>query len=137
MGCRLALCARDNGELLRAAARLHPHCSEVSTYQCDLTKAEEISGLISRVVAEMGSLDGLVNNAGLVQVGPAQEMTLDDYSEALDLMFWAPRAGNDAGRLLGGARSDVLGSSAMYYGSASAFPKAGGWLHCECELDRR
>jgi NAD(P)-dependent dehydrogenase (short-subunit alcohol dehydrogenase family) len=90
MGCRIALCARDNGELLRAAARLQPHCSEVRTYQCDLTNPAEISALIGHVAAGMGSLDGLVNNAGLVQVGPAQAMTLDDYSEALDLMFWAP-----------------------------------------------
>jgi short-subunit dehydrogenase len=90
MGCRIALCARDNGELLRAAGRLHAHCHEVRTYPCDLTKADEIPGLIARVVADMGSLNGLVNNAGLIQVGPEQSMTLEDYSEALDLMFWAP-----------------------------------------------
>ena len=90
MGCRLALCARDLGELERAAARLRHHASEVKIFPCDLSRPEEIQGLVERVVAEMGSLDGLVNNAGLIQVGPVQEMTLQDYDEAMKLMFWAP-----------------------------------------------
>lgn len=90
MGCRIALCARDREELERAASRLRRHASEVKVFPCDLNNPEEIPLLIERVVREMGELDGLVNNAGLVQVGPAQSMVLDDYEEAMKLMFWAP-----------------------------------------------
>jgi short-subunit dehydrogenase len=90
MGCRLALCARDPEELERAAARLSSHASEVKVFPCDLSRAEEIPQLIERVVREMGDLNGLVNNAGLIQVGPAQAMIPEDYDDAMKLMFWAP-----------------------------------------------
>jgi short-subunit dehydrogenase len=35
-----------------------------------------------------GGIDVLVNNAGQIQVGPVQDMTLGDFEQAMDVMFW-------------------------------------------------
>jgi NADP-dependent 3-hydroxy acid dehydrogenase YdfG len=29
-----------------------------------------------------------VNNAGAIQVGPVENMTVEDFDEAMDVMFW-------------------------------------------------
>jgi short-subunit dehydrogenase len=42
------------------------------------------------VVNHFGGIDVLVNNAGKIEVGPMQVMTLDDYREAMQTHFWAP-----------------------------------------------
>src|SRR5581483_11648807 len=36
-----------------------------------------------------GSVDVLVNNAGIIQVGPMEEMLLEDYEAAMQIHFWA------------------------------------------------
>jgi short-subunit dehydrogenase len=37
---------------------------------------------------QFGRIDILVNNAGILSVGPLQSHTLDDFREAMDVMFW-------------------------------------------------
>ena len=32
----------------------------------------------------------LVNNAGIIQVGPLEHMTIDDFEEAMATHFWGP-----------------------------------------------
>ncbi|MGH2351495.1 MAG: SDR family NAD(P)-dependent oxidoreductase [Chloroflexota bacterium] len=36
----------------------------------------------------MSRIDVLVNNAGIIAVGPAWDMTHQDFEEAMDVMFW-------------------------------------------------
>ena len=37
-----------------------------------------------------GRIDVLVNNAGVIQVGPVDVMTVEDYEEAMKTHFWGP-----------------------------------------------
>ena len=37
-----------------------------------------------------GGIDVLVNNAGIIQVGPLEHMTIDDFEEAMETHFWGP-----------------------------------------------
>ena len=41
-----------------------------------------------QVVGRFGPVDVLVNNAGVIEVGPAETMTLGDYEEAMAVNFW-------------------------------------------------
>jgi len=87
-GCKVAICARDVAELARARADLENRCAQVHAARCDVTNLAEVDGLIEAVVERFGTIDILVNNAGQIQVGPVHEMTLADFEQAMDVMFW-------------------------------------------------
>jgi short-subunit dehydrogenase len=42
------------------------------------------------MIQRVGLIDVLVNNAGLIRVGPFAAMTLDDFQQTMDVMFWGP-----------------------------------------------
>ena len=44
--------------------------------------------LIDRVTGHFGRIDILVNNAGVIQVGPLEAITIADFEQAMDTMFW-------------------------------------------------
>ena len=87
-GCKIAICARDPTELERAREDLESRGAQVYAARCDVTNLAEVDGLIGSVLERFGSIDILVNNAGQIQVGPVQEMTLADFEQAMDVMFW-------------------------------------------------
>jgi short-subunit dehydrogenase len=89
-GARVALCARDAGELERAAAELRSAGGEVLTSICDAKNQADIERTISDVRSTLGPIDVLVNNAGIIRVGPLELQTQEDFEEAMQLHFWAP-----------------------------------------------
>jgi short-subunit dehydrogenase len=89
-GAFLVLCARDATELDEALKDLRERTEFVEAYVCDLTQPAEIGRLFQRIRHEIGAVDVLINNAGVIQVGPVETMTLDDFHEAMLLHFWAP-----------------------------------------------
>lgn len=87
-GCHIAICARDEEELVRAREDLEQIGAAAMTVQCDVTNRSEVEQMIADVVARFGRIDILVNNAGLIKVGPIESMTLEDFDEAMDALFW-------------------------------------------------
>ena len=87
-GCRLALCARDADELARAREDLQESGYEVYTSVCDLTDTAQVDRLIAEVTAHYGQIDVLVNNAGVIEVGPVQNMQRRDFEDAMNVDFW-------------------------------------------------
>jgi short-subunit dehydrogenase len=86
----VVLLARDQDRLAEAAQELRRYVVEISTRQCDVTQADEARRAITSVIDEFKTIDVLVNNAGIIQVGPAENMNRDDYADALAVHFWAP-----------------------------------------------
>ncbi|MFQ4142076.1 SDR family oxidoreductase [Chlorogloeopsis sp. ULAP02] len=89
-GAKLAICARDAEELQKARMDLEQRGGEVLAVPCDVTDEFEVKQTIRIVRDRFGEIDVLINNAGIIQVGPIAEMTLDDYEEAIKTHFWAP-----------------------------------------------
>jgi short-subunit dehydrogenase len=87
-GCRIAICARDEEELARAKEDLAGRRAEVIALRCDVTQRSEVESVIGDVEARYGRIDILVNNAGQIQVGPIESMTIDDFENAMAVMFW-------------------------------------------------
>jgi short-subunit dehydrogenase len=90
-GARIALCARDEEELASAKDELHiRYRADVATFICDVTDRGQVEAMVARVKRRLGDIDVLINNAGQIQVGPLEEMTIEDYEEAMKIHFWAP-----------------------------------------------
>jgi len=89
-GADLAILARDPDELDRAREQLEPIANGVVTIAADVGNREDVDRAIERVVDHYGRLDVLVNNAGVIQVGPVAHMQLDDYEEAMRVHFRGP-----------------------------------------------
>lgn len=89
-GAVVAVCARDADELERARQDLARRGARVLTVPCDVTDRAQISHLVRSVVDHFGRIDVLVNNAGVIEVGPMEVMTLADYEEAMKTHYWGP-----------------------------------------------
>ncbi|HEY1403810.1 MAG TPA: SDR family NAD(P)-dependent oxidoreductase [Pyrinomonadaceae bacterium] len=89
-GARLSICARDPQELERARADLVRRGAEVLAFPCDVTDRAQVQEWVRLSEERLGGVDVLINNAGVIQVGPVEVMTLADYEEAMRIHFWAP-----------------------------------------------
>ena len=87
-GCKLAICARDDYELWRARKDLQARGFEVKTEVCDVSDREAVARMVSSVSEHYGAIDILINNAGIIQVGPMEAMALPDYEQAMAVNFW-------------------------------------------------
>jgi NAD(P)-dependent dehydrogenase (short-subunit alcohol dehydrogenase family) len=58
--------------------------------QCDLLDSEQIRAAVRRVVDRFGKIDILINNAGIIEVGPLEHLMREDFERAMRLHFWAP-----------------------------------------------
>jgi NAD(P)-dependent dehydrogenase (short-subunit alcohol dehydrogenase family) len=88
-GACVAICARDASELERAKRMLGGERLCLWTGACDVTKPEQVQELVGSIRRDFGHIDVLVNNAGVIEVGPISTMTLDDYQAAMATNFWA------------------------------------------------
>lgn len=89
-GARVTLLARDGAELVRAAADLRARGGTVHTVAGDATVAADVERAVEETARVHGGLDVLVNNAGLIQVGPLANMTEADFREITEINAFAP-----------------------------------------------
>ncbi len=88
-GARIAICARDEQELADARYDLQTRGADVFAIPCDLRNRDEVQMMVARVEAHFGAIDILINTAGIISVGPLEEMTIEDFYNAMDSNFWS------------------------------------------------
>jgi NAD(P)-dependent dehydrogenase (short-subunit alcohol dehydrogenase family) len=93
-GARISLLARDTDELTRAldqlATRGASNLDRVSIVKCDIRSRDQIREAVRSILDERSAIDLLINNAGVIQVGPLEHMTTGDFERAMATHFWAP-----------------------------------------------
>lgn len=89
-GARVALCARDAADLERAETDLRQRGVQVMSLACDVADPTQVDRVVASVEREWGPIDVLVNNAGIIQVGPLEEMTVDDFEQTMGVHYWGP-----------------------------------------------
>ncbi len=90
-GARLTIAARNREELDRARQDLDGRgATDITVVVCDVGVRDEAEQLIEHVVKRSGAVDVLINNAGVMKVGPIEHMTHGDFEEAMAVHFWGP-----------------------------------------------
>ncbi|HZR10351.1 MAG TPA: SDR family NAD(P)-dependent oxidoreductase [Myxococcales bacterium] len=87
-GARLAICARDAAELERARAELAARGVDVLAVTCDVSDPDQAASFVSQALERYGGIDVLINNAGIIQVGPLEAMGLQDFREAMEINYF-------------------------------------------------
>lgn len=87
-GARLIICGRDAESLERASDSLTRKGLSVFALTCDVTDQSSVRLMLEQVRQRGGPPDVLVNNAGVIEVGPAETMSIADYEEAMATNFW-------------------------------------------------
>jgi short-subunit dehydrogenase len=88
--CNVVICSRNEEELRNAKESLEGRYTKVTSIRCDVTKREEVVNMIKQVNFLFEGVDVLINNAGIIQVGPFENMTVKDFEDAMNIHFWAP-----------------------------------------------
>jgi short-subunit dehydrogenase len=89
-GADLILLARDVNTLAQSARELRRYGVNVDTLAVDVSDEYKVRESVSELLSNKRKIDVLVNNAGTIQVGPVENMELDDYESALGVHFWGP-----------------------------------------------
>ena len=50
----------------------------------------QVETAVQETINRYGTIDILINNAGIIQVGPLEHMVREDFERAMQLHFWAP-----------------------------------------------
>jgi 3-oxoacyl-[acyl-carrier protein] reductase len=95
-GAAVALVDIDRDENEAAATNLRSAGRIVRPFSVDLSSSSAVDSLIDQVVAEMGSLEVLVNNAAITRPAMLHKMTDDDWTQVLTVnltsFFFTTRA---------------------------------------------
>jgi NAD(P)-dependent dehydrogenase (short-subunit alcohol dehydrogenase family) len=89
-GARLCLLARNQDDLTRAQAELEDAGAEVMAVACDVRRRADVRAAVDTILERWPAVDVLVNNAGVIQVGPLEHMTPEDFENSLATHFWGP-----------------------------------------------
>jgi NADP-dependent 3-hydroxy acid dehydrogenase YdfG len=84
-GAAVAVAARRVDRLERLAAEIEDAGGRALAIESDVTDRAQAEALVERTVAELGRLDTVVNNAGVMLLGPAVDAPLEEWERMVDL----------------------------------------------------
>jgi NAD(P)-dependent dehydrogenase (short-subunit alcohol dehydrogenase family) len=87
-GGNVALIARDPEELARAKADLSRRGGKVLTVECDLLDRAQVESAVRTIIDRFARIDILINNAGIIEVGPLEHMNREDFERTMGVHFW-------------------------------------------------
>jgi NAD(P)-dependent dehydrogenase (short-subunit alcohol dehydrogenase family) len=87
-GTRVLMLDLDRDAVEREAARVAGVGGDVEARQLDVRDPDAVDAAASYAVARFGALHIAVNNAGIVNGGPAWELDLAEWHRVLDVNLW-------------------------------------------------
>ncbi|MEP6756998.1 MAG: glucose 1-dehydrogenase [Chthonomonadales bacterium] len=95
-GAIVHICSRDTNKVIEAARALKAIHTQNDGYTADVTDAESFNEVVDEIVEKEGSLDILVNAAGITSRAPALEMTIDDWNRIINVNLTGTFISNQA-----------------------------------------
>lgn len=89
-GAKVAICARTLADVEEASRELRQRGGEVLGNACDVTNPPQVEAFMNAVIQRFGRVDVLFNVAGIMQVGPLDAMTREDFERAMAVNCWGP-----------------------------------------------
>lgn len=88
-GYSVAIAARTADELARAREGLSAH-GTVRDYVCDVRDEHSVKRLVADVERDLGPIEVLITVAGIIQAGPLEANTVEQFRDAIDTMTYGP-----------------------------------------------
>ena len=63
---------------------------EAHGYVCDVTNEDQVNAMVAKIAEEVGPVNILVNNAGIIKRIPMVEMTAAEFRQVIDIDLTAP-----------------------------------------------
>jgi NADP-dependent 3-hydroxy acid dehydrogenase YdfG len=84
-GAAVALAARRGDRLEERAGSIRDQGGTALVLECDVTDEPQAADAVARTVAELGRLDTLINNAGVMLLGPVAGAPLSEWQQMVEL----------------------------------------------------
>lgn len=95
-GAAVAIAARRKDRLETLATRIEAAGSQCLVLEVDVTDEGQVRDMVEQTVREFGRLDTLVNNAGVMLLGPVQDAPTEEWRRMVQLnllgLFYSTRA---------------------------------------------
>jgi len=121
-GATVAVCARNDDDLDRVRDEFADNGWPLLAVACDVGIRAEIGRAIEKIREEFGDIEILINNAGTILVGPADNQGLEAFEDAMQTHFWGPYYATNA--VVGAMKAKTFGRivNITSIGGKVAFP---------------
>ncbi|NEP15519.1 MAG: SDR family oxidoreductase [Leptolyngbya sp. SIO4C1] len=87
-GYDIAIAARSADRLNQVADEIRSLGRQALAIPTDVSQPDQVAALVEKTLAALGSVDVLINTAGICLTGPVQSTTLEDWHQLVDTNFW-------------------------------------------------
>ena len=84
-GASVVVAARRKNRLDELVTAIEASGGRALAIECDVTDQDEAAALVARTVDELGRLDTLVNNAGVMLLGPVVDAPIEEWNRMVAL----------------------------------------------------
>lgn len=84
-GARVAVAGRRRDKLDQVVAEITAAGGLARAYSLDVVQKDAVKAVVDAVIADLGGIDVLINNAGIMPIRPMNEVNTDEWDAMIDV----------------------------------------------------